>query len=98
MMHSRAFAIPHDSNGNTLYLDIVFDLPRHMNLSREDAVYPSSMMTVSDYRDNLIGLRYVADKDSFSFNASEVSLVSHFKYNRDIVLDHKLIGYSTQPN
>ena len=40
MMHSRAFAVPNDSNGNTLYLDIVFDLPRHMNMSSSDVVFP----------------------------------------------------------
>ena len=56
------------------------------------------MMQVSDYRDKLIGLRYVSNKDGFSFDASSVSLMPHFKYNDDITLDYKLVGYSTQPS
>lgn len=99
LMTPRAFAIPNDADDRTLYLDIVFDLPRYMNMSSSsDVVFPSQMMQVSDYRDNLIGLRYVADNDGFSFDASSVSLMPHFKYNADITLDYKLIGYSTQPS
>ena len=40
LMTPRAFAIPNDVDDETLYLDIVFDLPRHMNMSSSDVVFP----------------------------------------------------------
>lgn len=85
------------TSSNKRYLDIVFDFREHMECTASDIAYPRNMMQVSDYKDNLVGLRYVGNKDGFEFDVSQVLLTPHFRYDDDVSFDYKLVGYSTTP-